>query len=454
MKQLRISIGGVRGIIGEALTPDIACAFAGAFGTYLGGGRVLVSRDTRLSGPMVAHSVLAGLLGAGCEVVDLGVCPTAAMQLAIRDTGASGGLAVTAGHNDGRWNALKFIRDDGIFLNPREAEELLDIYHQGEFTKATWSQLKPVRYDPDAAERHLSAIVAQVDRDAIASARLRVAVDCVNGACTEYAPRLLEMLGCVPLAINVETDAGFAHAPEPSQRNLGQLRALVQASGAQVGFAHDADGDRLAVVCENGIVPGEEVTLCLVEEMVLSRGDAGPVVTNVCTTRAVDDIAERHGRRAIHTYVGQAYIAEAAVNHGAAVAGEGSGGVLLPGINYANDSIAAMAHILELLAKSGRRVSGLIAEVLPTYHIVKLAVPCPVDRAFGVLARVREAPPPSWAESRNLNDGVKYVGSDRWVHVRASQTEPLVRVIAEACDVDVADGAARDMASLVRRSMT
>jgi phosphomannomutase len=262
------------------------------------------------------------------------------------------------------------------------------------------------------------------------------------------------MLGCVPLAINVETDAGFAHAPEPSQRNLGQLRALVQASGAQVGFAHDADGDRLAVVCENGIVPGEEVTLCLVEEMILSRGDAGPVVTNVCTTRAVDDIAERHGRRAIHTYVGQAYIAEAAVNHGAAVAGEGSGGVLLPGINYANDSIAAMAHILELLAKSGRRVSGLIAEVLPTYHIVKLAVPCPVDRAFGVLARVREAPPPSWAESRNLNDGVKYVGSDRWVHVRASQTEPLVRVIAEACDVDVADGAARDMASLVRRSMT
>lgn len=431
MRQLRISIGGVRGIVGSALTPDIAVGFAGAFATYLGPGRVLVSRDSRRSGPMVTQCVIAGLLGAGCEVVDLGICPTAALQLAVRTSGAVGGVAVTAGHNDERWNALKFIRGDGIFLNPGEASQLLDIYHQGEFTKATWSQLRPIATDPEAPLRHLDAVLAQVDRDAIAAARLKVAVDCVNGACSHFAPRLLAALGCEAVAINTDTDLGLAHAPEPTARNLGQVRALVQATNAHIGFAHDADGDRLGIVCQDGSVPGEEVTVCLVEEMILSRGDPGPVVTNVCTTQAVDDIAARHGRSVIRTKVGQAHIAEAALNHGAAVAGEGSGGVLLPRINYANDSMAAMAHILELLAKSSSAASEMVDRLVPKYHIVKIAVPCPTERAYGVLERLRELPPPEWAVGVDLEDGVKYTGEGRWVHVRASQTEPLIRVIAE-----------------------
>lgn len=453
MKQLRISIGGVRGIVGLALTPDIAVGFAGAFGTYVGPGRVLVSRDSRRSGPMVTQCVIAGLLGTGCEVVDLGVCPTAALQLAVRTSQAVGGIAVTAGHNDERWNALKFIRGDGLFLNPGEASQLLDIYHQGEFAKATWSQLRPVATDPQAPLRHLDAILAQVDRQAIAAARIKVAVDCVNGACSRFAPRLLEALGCEAVAINTDVELGLAHAPEPTARNLGQVRALVQATGAHIGFAHDADGDRLGVVCEDGSVPGEEATICLVEEMILSRGDPGPVVTNVCTTQAVDDIAARHGRPVIRTKVGQAHIAEAALNHGAAVAGEGSGGVLLPRINYANDSMAAMAHILELLAKSGVSASQMVARVVPPYHIVKIAVPCPTERVYGVLERVRELPPPEWAVAVNVDDGVKYVGDGRWVHVRASQTEPLIRVIAEARQPAAAQELAGQFAAIVRQSV-
>lgn len=453
MKQLRISIGGVRGIVGEALTPDIAVAFAQAFGTYLGAGRVLVSRDTRRSGAMVVNCVEAGLLGTGCEVVDLGVCPTAALQLAVRRSPAVGGIAVTAGHNEVHWNALKFIRGDGIFLNPGEAEQLLDIYHAGEFTKATWSQLRPLATDRTPAEEHLEAVLAQVDQEAIRQWHLKVAVDCVNGACSEYSPRLLEALGCEPVAINTEPDMPPSRPPEPSPRYLSQLSTLVRASGAQIGFAHDADGDRLGVVCEDGSVPGEEVTLCLVEELLLSRGDEGPVVTNLSTTMAVDEIARRHGkRRVIRTHVGQAYIAEAALNHRAAVAGEGSGGIVLPKLNYAHDSLAAMAHVLDLLAQRGLPASRLVQEVVPSYYTVKLTVPCQLDDTFRVLERVRELPPPEWAVSRNLEDGIKHVGEGQWVHIRASQTEPLIRVIAESRCRESAETLAREWVAAVRRS--
>ncbi len=454
LKHLRISIGGVRGIVGEALTPDIAVGFAQAFGTYLGPGRVLLSRDTRRSGPMVVNCVMAGLLGTGCEVVDLGICPTAALQLAVRHSDAVGGIAVTAGHNDLRWNALKFIRSDGIFLNPGEAEQLLDTYHEGDFTRATWSQLRPLATDEDAAEQHLQAILGQVDVEAIQAAGFTVAVDCVNGACSRYSPRLLEVLGCTPVAINTELDMPPPRPPEPSPRYLSQLSTLVRASGADIGFAHDADGDRLGIVCEDGSIPGEEVTLCLVEELVLSRGDEGPVVTNLSTTRAVEEIAQRHGkRRVIRTHIGQAYIAEAALNYSAAVAGEGSGGIVLPKLNYGHDSQAAMVHILQLLADRAVPASRLVAETVPSFHMVKMVVPCQLDDAFRVLQRVREIPPPDWAITQNLEDGIKHIGHDRWVHIRASQTEPVIRVLAETRDPEEADDLAREWVAAVRRSM-
>ncbi len=453
MRQLRISIGGVRGVVGDGLTPDVIVRFAQAFGTYVGPGTVLVSRDTRRSGEMVSQCVVAGLLGTGCEVVDLGVCPTAALQLAVRDSDAVGAIAITAGHNDSRWNALKFIRGDGVFFNPREAGELLDIYHQGKFAAATWSAIRPVQRDSTAPERHLAAIVDLVDVEAIRSAGLKVAVDCVNGACSECSPRLLEMLGCQAVAINTEPELGFPHPPEPSAANLGQLRALVRASGADIGFAHDADGDRLAVVCEDGSVPGEEATICLVAEMVFSRGDGGPLVTNLCTTNAAEDIARAHGRQTIRTPVGQAFVAEAALNFGAAVGGEGSGGVLIPRLNYANDSMASMAHILELVAKHGGKASELVRELIPPWHMIKIAVPCPVPSIFRVLEHIRQLPPPDWAEETNLEDGVKFRAGDRWVHIRASQTEPLVRVIAEAKRPQQARELAEEFAAVVRRAM-
>lgn len=446
-RPLKITIAGVRGVIGETLTPDLLVNFSQAFGTYVGPGRVLVSRDTRPSGPMVAPCVFSGLTATGCEVVDLGVCPTAALQLAVRQSDAVGGVAITAGHNDASWNALKFCRADGIYLNARQAEELLNIYHQREFTKAAWDELAPLGRDDAAGERHLQAVLGQVDAETTRAAGLKIAVDCANGACSEFTPRFLEELGCEVVAINDDPELPFPHEPRPTPPNLSQLRALVSAAGADAGFAHDADGDRLGIVTEEGEAPGEEYTLCLATEMVLGRGDPGPVVTNLSTTMAVDDVAARHGHEVIRTGVGQVFIAEAAVNHGAAIAGEGSGGIVFPRINYAHDSIAALAHIVNLIAERGRPLSELIGEI-PRYYIVKRVVVCPPQRAYSVIEELRRSLDAPWADEVNLDDGIKLVGADRWVHIRVSMTEPRIRVITEA----KAQGLAMDLADeYVRR---
>jgi phosphomannomutase len=440
-KPLKITIAGVRGVVGETLTPDLLVNFSQAFGTYAGPGRVLVSRDTRASGRMVEHCVCAGLTATGCEVVRLGVCTTAALQLAVRQSDAVGGIAITAGHNNARWNALKFCREDGIYLNPRQAEELLNVYHQKEFTKAAWDELPPVGHDDLAGERHLQAIREQVDVEAIRAAGLKIAVDCTNGACSRFTPRFLEGLGCEVVAINDDPDLPFPHEPRPTPPNLSQLRALVAAAKADAGFAHDADGDRLGIVTEAGEAPGEEYTLCLAAEHVLARGDRGPVVTNLSTTMAVDDIARRHDREVVRTGVGQVFIAETALNYEAAIAGEGSGGVVFPRINYAHDSIATLAHILNLMAERAEPASELIAQV-PKYTIVKREIVCPPQRAYTVLEELRRGFEAPWAGEINLDDGVKLTGDDRWVHIRVSMTEPRIRVIAEA----VAEGLAIDLA--------
>ena len=451
-KPLKITIAGVRGIVGETLTPELLVNFSQAFGTYAGPGRVLVSRDTRVSGRLVAPCVCSGLTATGCEVARRGVVPTPALQLAVRQSDAIGGVAITAGHNDARWNALKFCREDGIYLNDKQAEELLNVYHQKEFTKAAWDKLPPVGADEFAGDRHLEAIMRQIDVEAIRAAGLKVAIDCANGACSKFTPRFLADLGCEVVAINDDPELPFPHEPLPTPPNLSQRRALVAAAKADAGFAHDADGDRLGIVTETGEAPGEEYTLCLAAEMVLGRGDPGPVVTNLSTTMAIDDIARKYGRKVIRAGVGQVFIAESALNYEAAIAGEGSGGIVFPRINYAHDSIAALAHILNLMAERGQPLSTLVAEV-PKYTIVKREIVCPPQRAYTVLEELRRALEVPWAEAVDLDDGIKLIGSDRWVHIRVSMTEPRIRVIAEASAEGLAMDLADDYVRLVERRM-
>ncbi len=423
---LKISISGVRGVVGDSLTPELVARFAQAFGTYVGGGRVVIGRDPRTSGEMVRQAVVAGLASSGCRVSDLGVVPTPTVQLLVRQLGAQGGIAITASHNPPEWNALKFVGGDGLFLGAARGRELLDIYHQGDYAKAKGSDQRTPERIADAVERHVRAVVDGVG-PLPPGRRLRVVVDPGGGAATIAAPRLVGALGAEVTAIHDVADGRFPRPAEPVAENLGALGEAVRARGADVGFAQDMDGDRLAIVDETGRPIGEELTLVLAADEVLRR-TKGPVVANLATTDAVDAMAARHGVPVFRTKVGEANVAEGMRLHRAAIGGEGNGGVIWPAVNFARDSLVGMALVLHRLAASSLPVSALAAEY-DRFRVVKLQRHCPAEQGRTVVLRAREA----WAgQPVDLTDGIKVRLEDGWFILRTSNTEPIVRVIAES----------------------
>jgi len=429
MRPLKIGISGVRGIVGEAFTPELVVAFAGGFGTYLDSGRILVCRDTRPSGPMVRSAVISGLLAAGCEVVDLGICPTPSLQLAVGAFGAQGGISITGGHNPSAWNALKFVRGDGLYLNVTQAEELLDVVNQGEFEKATWDRMRSSIGEQDAIGHHLDVLARAFDIAAIRARGLRVAVDCCNGSSALLSPRWLEALGCTVLAVNDDPTAPFPHRPEPKPETMAQLKAVVRAGGANIGFAHDADGERVGLVTADGVALSEERTLTLAAAIALSH-IPGTVVTNISTTRAVDDVAKQYGGTVVRTPVGQSYISEAMVEHRAVIGGEGNGGVAVPRVLCSHDAAAAQGLILEHMARTGATLRALIDD-LPAYAMLKHDVPVKPSALYSVLQGFRDEVDRESLPT-DARDGTVVSFDDGWVHVRASQTESMIRVIAEA----------------------
>ena len=429
MKPLKIGITGVRGIVGETFTPELAVEFAESFGTYLDRGRILVCRDTRPSGPMIRSAVLAGLLAAGCEVVDLGVCPTPSMQLAVKWLKADGGIAITAGHNPWQWNALKFVRGDGLYLNSTQGEELLDIYHQGEFAKAGWDTIKQGVQTADPISEHIKILHESFTAETIRAKGLTVAVDCCNGACSFLSPKWLEQLGCEVLAVNDNPNAPFPHAPEPKPETMAQLCAVVKAGRAAIGFAHDADGERLGIVTDLGEPLSEEMTLAIAADIRL-RKKAGKVVTNVSTSSAIDLIAARHGGSVVRTPVGQAYISEGLIEHKGVLGGEGSGGITVPEVHLTHDSAAAIGLILEYLAETGERISELVVQ-LPRLTTLKHNVVVEPHRLYSVLQEFRATIEHEGLEI-DSTDGIKATLPGGWVHVRASNTESMIRIIVEA----------------------
>ncbi len=425
---LKISISGVRGVVGDSLTPSLLVRFAQAFGTYAGPGTVCIGRDTRTSGEMVRQAVVAGLLSSGCRVVDLDVCPVPTVQLLVRVLRARGGIAITASHNPAEWNALKFINSAGLFLTNAQARQLLDIYHQGEYRKVAGSEMRGVEPSPGAIDLHVRAILdalGPVPR--VAGRRLRVAVDSCNGAGSVVAPRLLEALGVEVVAINVTPNGTFPRGAEPTEENLGALCEAVRAHGCDVGFAQDMDADRLAVVNERGVAVGEEYTLVLAARYVLGR-EPGPVVANLATTSALDAVARQLNCPVYRSKIGEANVAEEMERRGAVVGGEGNGGVIYPRINFARDSLVGMALVLHLLAETGRPVSELLAELSRSF-MVKEKLACRSDRIRAALAAVRDA---YATRPMDLRDGVKVTMDDGWFLVRGSNTEPIIRIVAEA----------------------
>ncbi|HKB66219.1 MAG TPA: phosphoglucosamine mutase [Pyrinomonadaceae bacterium] len=431
MKPLKIGITGVRGIVGESFTPELVVEFAQAFGTYMDAGRILVCRDTRPSGLMVQAGVNAGLLAAGCEVIDLGICTTPSMQLAITELGAVGGIAITAGHNPEQWNALKFVRGDGLYLNATQGEELLDIYHQGEFLKTGWEKIRTNIESVDPTPHHLKTLAAAFDVEAIKAKHLTVAVDCCNGACARLIPRWLELLGCEVLALNDDPSAPFPHSPEPKPETMAQLGAVVKAGRADIGFAHDADGERLGIVTEQGEPLSEELTLALAAETRLQRR-VGPIVTNVSTSSAVDQIASRYGASVVRTPVGQAYVSEAIVEHQAVLGGEGSGGIAVPEVHPTHDSAAAIGLILERLARDSEVVSDFVSQ-LPRLTMIKHNIQIEPNRLYSMLQSFRLIVEREQLVY-DLTDGIKVTLPDGWVHARVSNTESMIRLIVEATE--------------------
>ncbi|MDQ3918772.1 MAG: phosphoglucosamine mutase [Acidobacteriota bacterium] len=442
---LKISISGVRGVVGESLTPTLLTRFAEAFGTYVGSGAIVIGRDTRTSGEMVRQAVVAGLLSSGCRVVDLDVCPVPTVQLLVRRRGARGGIAITASHNPAEWNALKFINSAGLFLTAAQARQLLDIYHQGEYVKVPGAEMRSVESAPGAIDLHVKAILdALGPLPADAGRKLRVAVDSCNGAGSIVAPRLLAALGAEVIPVNTTPDGMFPRGAEPVPENLGALCGAVRAHGADVGFAQDMDADRLAVVDERGEAVGEEYTLVLAARRVLAR-ERGPVVANLSTTRVLDAVAASFDCPIYRSKIGEANVTEEMQRRGAVVGGEGNGGVIYPRINYARDSLVGMALVLHLLAETGRTVSDLLSE-LPRSFMVKEKLACRSDRVGRVLKRVREEYA-AWPQ--DLRDGVKVTTPEGWLLVRGSNTEPIIRLVAEGPTREAARRMVEDLRAIV-----
>jgi len=430
---LMVSVSGIRGRVGEALTPEVVARYAAGFGAWSArrpgsNGRIVVGRDSRVSGPMFHRTVLAALQSVGCNVIDIGLTTTPTCQLAVEDHHAAGGLMISASHNPIEWNALKFIGSSGLFLEASEGAEMRALVERG-IPRATWDHLGEVTQDDRAIQRHLDRVLAipYLDVEGIRGRRFKVALDCVRGAGRVIMPALLERLGCEVAAINLESDGRFPRPPEPVAENLGELERLVLDSGAAVGFAVDPDVDRLALVSEKGKAIGEDYTLALAAQLVL-RHNPGTVVTNLSTSRVVDDAARTAGATVVRAPVGEVNVAVRMREERAPVGGEGNGGVILSEVHLGRDAPVGAALTLQLLHEEGRPLSAIVGD-LPRYVIVKDKLDRPDASLDSVYATLKHAFPDA---SVDTQDGLRLSWADRWVHVRPSGTEPIVRVIAEA----------------------
>jgi phosphomannomutase len=424
---LIVSVSGIRGIVGESLTPDAALAFAAALGTHAGGGPMVVGRDGRPSGNMLRHAVLAGLTATGCNVHDLDVASTPTVGLAVCRLRAAGGIQITASHNPAPWNGLKLFGPDGRVLSAVEGRKVQSRFESGDVRRAAWNALGTERDEICAEEWHCERIVEQIDFERIRAAGLRAFLDGNGGAGGSLGHRLLHLLRVETICHGCNADGHFLHEPEPTAENLRDVCSLVSAANADIGFALDPDSDRLALIDETGRYIGEELTLALAVLFRL-RHERGPVVVNMSTSRVVEDIAAKHGCVCHRSAVGEANVADKMLEVGALIGGEGNGGVLDPRVGLVRDPFIGMGLILNLMAETGRKLSELVAE-LPEYHIVKDKYTVSRER----LPQLYEALTKRWPEARiNRVDGLRLDWADRWLHVRPSNTEPIVRVIAEA----------------------
>ena len=452
------SISGIRGTIGgrtgDGLSPVDVVKFTAAYSAFIRrtttkkSNVIVVGRDARLSGPMVEKLVEATLCGMGFDVVNIGMASTPTTEVAVIGEDACGGIILTASHNPAQWNALKLLNEHGEFLNAEEGAEVLRLAESEDFTFADVNNLGHVEHDTTWTRRHIDQVLALklVDREAIAAADFTVAVDAVNSVGGVIIPRLLRALGVRNvIELNCEPTGKFAHTPEPIPANLTQIADLMKQGKADVGFVVDPDVDRLAIVMENGEMFVEEYTLVAVADYVLSH-TPGSTVSNLSSSRALRDVTERHGCSYSAAAVGEVNVTTMMKKTGAVIGGEGNGGVIYPEAHYGRDALVGVALFLTLLAKSGEKVSEL-KKTYPAYEIAKNKIE--LTDGIDVDAILLEVKQRYAAERVTDIDGVKIDFADSWVHLRKSNTEPIIRIYAEAHSMDKAEKLAADIKGVI-----
>lgn len=441
MSELIISISGLRGIVGENLTAAIAAEYGAAFGSFLKSNAgadaeklsVCIGRDSRTSGPMIFSAIAEGLCSVGIDVIDLGIVTTPGVGVMVKHLGCAGAVVITASHNPIEYNGIKLLLDNGIAPSRLVAEKIRQCYFDKKFDFAASVDCGRTSSNTDTDAVHLDKVLAIVNKDTITTAKFKVVLDSVNGAGGRVGKKLLSELGCEVIAINDAPTGLFAHTPEPTRENLTGLCEKVKQVDATAGFAQDPDGDRLAVVDENGDYIGEEYSLALAAKYIFSK-QSGTAAVNLSTSRMIDDIAKAAGGSVIRTAVGEANVAEAMVKNGCVIGGEGNGGVIDLRVGPVRNSLVGMALILQLMAETGKTVAQLAGEV-GGYKMEKIKFDVTKAQAGLIIDRAKK----TFTQAKvDTTDGCRFDFADGWLHLRSSNTEPVMRLIVETKDESAA----------------
>ena len=459
MNALMLGISGLRGTIGGTLTPEVAARWATAIATYLKQNEkpanrthfvVVFGRDSRPSGPFVRDAAVAALTASGVGVIDLGVATTPGVAMSVGRLNADAGLVATASHNPIIWNGIKLLDRRCVAPPPAVVKQIIELYHAGATSYVPVDQLIPPATNTETDAYHVNRVLAHVDVLGISSKRFKVVLDSVNGAGSVSGATLLSKLGCTVIHLNSKPDGQFAHEPEPIAKNLTHLADEVRRQRAHIGFAQDPDADRLAIVDDAGTFIGEEYTLALAAKYILSTKAGATAAANLSTSRMIDDIAATHGGKVLRTPVGEANVIDAMLRAGAPIGGEGNGGVIDPRIVPGRDSLVAMAYTLGLLARLNKPLSAVVQQDIPRYEIIKDKFECAREDANRAVEAVKAA---FANEKVDLQDGIRIDWADSWVHARASNTEPIMRIIAEAPTQAVAQQRIAAVKTVVDRTL-
>lgn len=424
-------VSGLRGIVGEGLSPELLCRYVSSFAKEIPPGKVVIGNDSRISRDMVKKAVISSLEALGFEIIDIGIAPTPTVQFVTKIKNASGGISITASHNPEKWNGLKFIEGNGIFFNEKRINAVKRNLEENNFKYQTYDKLGSLVEDPSAKELHINSVLQKIDFDCFKKDAFTVAVDACNAAGSEFIPMFIEKLGFNVVKVNCNVKGCFPRNPEPLKENLTSFSDFIKEKGdIDIGFALDGDADRVAILDEKGQYIGEENTLVLASKFFIEYMNPGnkTVVTNLSTTRALDDIVSSLGGKVLRSKVGEINVVEEMIRTNSSIGGEGNGGVILPMVQYARDSLSAISLILLGLSRTNASVSSIVSE-LPKYYMVKDKITISRESFEDNLDYVKEF----FAGYPYTNiDGLKFELNDSWIHIRPSNTEPVVRIIAES----------------------